>query len=456
LAFPSQPPNWVDGQQALINGVTYVYSLANVSWSPLSSVNSVSISALSVTGNSSITGTATIGNSVVTGNEAVQGNETVTGNQIVSGNLLVGLAVSKTYGGIAQAVGDITAIGSLTTSAASLIAYDYNAVDASPTWASAVVRKFGPTYSGNLYAATNVAAAGWAEMMGINANGAAYGTNNASPVVIGTNSTERIRILSNGNIGIGTSTPSTKLHIDGSLYPLRISYSGGEPGIQIENTESSGRRYDIFVGATGTYGAGTTHRGKLFIYDRNSSIDRIVVDTSGNIGIGTTTPAAKLDVSGGIATKGVSITPSVYGGSAGDTTIGTYTIGNGKYWDTNSGAIYIHMVLPSRYNVVNSKMWCLEVKGYDFSRPGIINLMISGYVTPVSNGGPMSQVGVWDATSYYSPTAYYSYNYGAGIARFYIPNKYYVSFTVNSIASGNGDIISYNELQIIPSTSATI
>jgi hypothetical protein len=101
-------------------------------------------------------------------------------------------------------------------------------------------------------------------------------------------------------------------------------------------------------------------------------------------------------------------------------------------------------------------MWCLEVKGYDFSTPRIINLMIGGYVTPPGNGGPMSQVAVWDATGAYSPGAYYSTTYAAGVARFYLPAKYYCSFTVNSIASGNGDIIQPNELQIVASTSATI
>jgi hypothetical protein len=87
LAFPASP---ADGATTLVNGVTYVYSLANVAWSPVASVNSLAVSALSVSGNSSVTGTETVGTSVVTGNESVGGNETVTGNQIVLGNLGVG------------------------------------------------------------------------------------------------------------------------------------------------------------------------------------------------------------------------------------------------------------------------------------------------------------------------------------------------------------------------------
>ena len=147
---------------------------------------------------------------------------------------------------------------------------------------------------------------------------------------------------------------------------------------------------------------------------------------------------------------------SVGANSASGNTIGSYVLGNGRWWNTAGGAQYIHFVLPSRYNQNNSLMWCLEIKGYDFARPGIINIMIGGYVTPPSNGGPMSRVAAWDAQSYYSPTAYYSSTYGAGVARIYMPDRYYASFTVNSIASGNGDVIAPNELRIIESSSSTI
>jgi len=92
MAFPIIAPGGgplVDGQTTLINGVMYIYSLTNGSWSPLSSSNTITYPSITAT-TSTITGTETVGNSVVTGNEAVQGNETVSGNQIVLGNLGVG------------------------------------------------------------------------------------------------------------------------------------------------------------------------------------------------------------------------------------------------------------------------------------------------------------------------------------------------------------------------------
>src|SRR6185503_10377486 len=43
------------------------------------------------------------------------------------------------------------------------------------------------------------------------------GTTDAQPLVLRANNTEMMRLLTNGNIGIGTSTPSTKLHVNGEV-----------------------------------------------------------------------------------------------------------------------------------------------------------------------------------------------------------------------------------------------
>jgi hypothetical protein len=183
---------------------------------------------------------------------------------------------------------------------------------------------------------------------------------------------------------------------------------------------------------------------------------------NGNVGIGTATPVYKQDVEGISYNRGEIIRPSVYGGDNSGTNhiIGSYILGAGKYWTVGSGAKYVHILLPARYNANAgaSLMWCIEVKGYDFNAARIINLMIGGYVTPVNNGGPMSQVAVWDSagSGVYSPTAYFSSNYNRGVARFYLSSAYYASFTINTIASGNGDVIAPDELTIIESVNATI
>ena len=134
-----------------------------------------------------------------------------------SGKALIGLTASKTYGNTLQVQGGIQNFGVNSASVSDIIAYDYNSVDASPTFASAVLRKYGSTATGNLYIAGTIAAAGWAEISGINTNGLGIGTNGAAPIVFGTTATERMRIDSSGNVGIGTTTPAQKLHVVGNI-----------------------------------------------------------------------------------------------------------------------------------------------------------------------------------------------------------------------------------------------
>ena len=128
-----------------------------------------------------------------------------------NGKALIGLTISKTYGTTLQVQGGIQNFGATSASISDIIAYDYNSVDASPTYAGAVLRKYGSTATGNLYVVSTVAAAGWAEVSGINTNGLSIGTNGASPIIFGTTASERMRIDSSGNILIGSADAGNTL-----------------------------------------------------------------------------------------------------------------------------------------------------------------------------------------------------------------------------------------------------
>ena len=55
------------------------------------------------------------------------------------------------------------------------------------------------------------------------------GTNNAQDLLFNTNATEAIRVKSGGNIGIGTNSPSAKLHVKGTAIPetvYRMDFEG--------------------------------------------------------------------------------------------------------------------------------------------------------------------------------------------------------------------------------------
>jgi hypothetical protein len=127
-----------------------------------------------------------------------------------------------------------------------------------------------------------------------NSSGDASINNTANgPLLFATNNTERARIDSSGNVGIGTSTINNRLEVSG-----RVRASTGL--IAVDNLWlGSG---EFYLGAEN----GTTDdtwrmypsSGNLIYASRKSGTwtERMRIDGSGNVGIGTTNPGADLDV----------------------------------------------------------------------------------------------------------------------------------------------------------------
>lgn len=153
---------------------------------------------------------------------------------------------------------------------------------------------------------TNFSATGSATATALIPSGSTVPTNGiflpaANTVAWSTNTTERMRIDSSGNVGIGTSSPATKLQVSGgSVTELRITSSGdittGSAALVRfggSNSQTSGyigyggtaSGYDVWNALAGSVAFGT------------SNLERMRIDSSGNVGIGTTAPAVKLAVS---------------------------------------------------------------------------------------------------------------------------------------------------------------
>jgi len=130
---------------------------------------------------------------------------------------------------------------------------------------------------------------------------------------------------SSGNVGIGTTSPSLQLHLrNSSTAQARIeSTAAAAAAIDFKNTS---RRWVV---GTGILAGG----GDFSIYDANSSLTRMYFDASGNVGIGTTTPAAKLEISGANVLPRVTNTNATsYGGlelfEGGTIKFGLHTVGS--------------------------------------------------------------------------------------------------------------------------------
>ena len=86
-------------------------------------------------------------------------------------------------------------------------------------------------YNGLLIAANNNA--GWVGNGHITADEGILFQDTSSAIRFYTDSAEKMRITSTGNVGIGTSSPSGKLHIQNSAasnYALRFAYTDGTDG----------------------------------------------------------------------------------------------------------------------------------------------------------------------------------------------------------------------------------
>jgi hypothetical protein len=127
---------------------------------------------------------------------------------------------------------------------------------------------------------------------GTNPSSNYLGTADNQPLAISTNASEKMRITPNGFVGIGTKTPLSTLNLnsgDTANADIFMIGNNSSRGLLLRDV---GHALDIFsIGYP------------LYINNVNQNT-YINAENGGNVGIGTTTPIAKLTVQGDVSVSG--------------------------------------------------------------------------------------------------------------------------------------------------------
>jgi hypothetical protein len=248
--------------------------------------------------------------------------------------------------------------------------------------------------------------------------------NTSNYMLFETASTEKMRIDSAGNVGIGTTSPTSKLSIEGNAY-LRdnLAVTVTDPGTNLSKDS------EIYLQSKGNQ-SGTVRSSQWRLqtesdsvwgnsgfsiskgYDGGSAAEYVRITSGGNVGINTTLPGFKLDVDGTFGVSDLPFNTDSVSVLVADETIGPELITNGEFatatdWtlqnagSTISGGKLNQVSVPNGQNVYqttgivvgNTYKVVMTISGY--SSGGVRALLGStGYTTTRSANGTFSVEGV--------------------------------------------------------------
>ena len=168
---------------------------------------------------------------------------------------------------------------------------------------------------------------------------AGYLTSEVDPTWSGTANTSS-NIGRTGYVGIGTTTPGHKLHLYGTSNNAADVYSQTDAGRIIKHWfVNSGRSWSI-----GQLGTTVAPNYQFRITDETAGATRIAINTTGNVGIGTTSPSEILHVDNGASNAYIRLESDAYAffqadGGTGNSGISFYNSGTGRalmWWAPSS------------------------------------------------------------------------------------------------------------------------